>query len=626
MIILTEFSTRATPSDFISDGEGVWRYSFGGDETYIDDLGVEFYWSGRKQVFDIRGVVRGIVNYTEVLSVADCQNTPESFYWDDENKRIYVHHADNENDYAIGRATYRVVEATAGFATGRFPGQLSYYPELYFDPVLLSIGTLTKRVDPLKFGLLSFESSTYDLASADGGFDDFSLASALNSQVRFVLMAEGQADIDDGVRLFTGYTGGARRDDERIGVQLSEARTFYNRAICPNRFTTDDYALLADDFVGKNIPVAYGEIRRGIMVPVDTAAFDKAVGGNVTFVLADPNLYSIRAVDTIYDSDDNVIDAAPSVNADNEVVVSIPADADLDLKEFRWKGEGFDIAGTFDNGLDIMKAIFGDQAELSYLASTFDTTQWGAQTAANTQSIGLSVQSEDGLIEAAVEPITVSLQGIVEVLGDGRLTFIPRDPSGDVARFIRQDELLEEPDIEIVTDEVVSTVTVEYARNFVADSGLFARYTAEQAEVAATYGIDSSQPLSPVRTVLAEKTDAEAVGEEVASTSSEPQTIISASILLDENPSQLFDIVQINVGRYDEVEWRVTEVLERGLTLRDGELVVDLVLRELPDRTPIDPESVTFDEGTYSETPELTINEGEYADLASGYETEGVYS
>jgi hypothetical protein len=587
---------------------------------------VSFFWGDRQQISDLRGVVVGTNSYTQVFSVSDCRSQEQSFYWNDADKQLYVHHADNANDYTIGRSAYRILTAEAGYASGRFPGQISYYPELYFDPVLLSIGTLTKRVDPLKFGLLSFESSTYDLANADGGFDNYSLASALNSQVRFVLMEAGQTDIDNGVRLFTGYTGGAQRDDERIGVQLSEARTFYNRAICPNRFTTDDYASLADDFVGKNIPVAYGEIRRGIMVPVDTASFDKATGGNVTFVLADPNLYSIRAVDTIYDSDDNVIDAAPSVNADNEVVVSIPADADLDLKEFRWKGEGFDISGTFDNGLDIMKAIFGDQAELSYLSSTFDTTQWDAQTTANTQSIGLSVQSEDGLIEAAVEPITVSLQGIVEVLGDGRLTFIPRDPSAAIDRFIRQDELLEEPEIEIVTDEVVSTVTVEYARNFVADSGLFARYTAEQTEVAAAYGVDSSQPISPVKTVLADKTDAEAVGEEIASTSSEPQTIISASILLDENPSQLFDIVQINVGRYDEVDWRVTEVLERGLTLRDGELVVDLVLRELPDRTPGDPDSVTFDEGTYSETPELTINEGEYADLVSGYETEGVYS
>jgi len=129
-----------------------------------------------------------------------------------------------------------------------------------------------------------------------------------------------------------------------------------------------------------------GEIRRGIMIPVNTASFDKATGGTVTYVLADPALYDIRSVDTIYDSDGNIIDASPTLDAGNEVDVTIPADADLDLGEFSWKGEGFDIAGAY-NGLDIMKAVFADQAELAYLSSTFDTVQWDAQTAVQTASL-----------------------------------------------------------------------------------------------------------------------------------------------------------------------------------------------------------------------------------------------
>jgi hypothetical protein len=77
------------------------------------------------------------------------------------------------------------------------------------------------------------------------------------------------------------------------------------------------------------------------------------------------------------------------------------------------------------------------------------------------------------------------------------------------------------------------------------------------------------------------------LAEEIAETSSAPQRIYDLQIPLGTDTLSLFDIVQVNVGRYDEATYIVGEVLERSVIL-DGQLfVVGLRIRELPDRVPI---------------------------------------
>lgn len=590
MILITELSTRTTPPSLLSDGQAVWRFSFAGDETYIDDLGVQFVWRGiNNQILDIRGVALGPTNYLEVDSVASCQAAEESFFWDSANKTIYVHHPDNVNDYSISRAAIRFLESSAGYASGVLRDQPSYYPVLYFDPSLQDIGRLAKRVDPLKFGIISFESSSYQLDNADGQYDGFTNQEALNSQVRFVLMQQGQTNIDDGVRIFTGYTGGASRSDQALEVQLQEARTFYNRSACPNVFTTTDYPSIDDKFVNKPIPVAYGDIRRGIAVPINTAGFDKDAGGVVTFKLADDSLHAIRAVTALYDDAGNALTPLGTINlSDCTVQYDVPPDAELDLKSVTWEGEGYDLPGALDynHGLDIVRDIFENQGQLFYGASTFDTTQWDAQAAAQTSAIGISIQSDRGLIEQLVEPITVSLQGVVDILGDGRVTFLPRDPAAPVTRSIDQSDIVGEPTIRIEAEDVVSNIIIEYAANSNDDDDvLTVDYTQNQGEVSAAYGVLRTRPVSPVRTALTTEANAILVAEEIATTSSDPQTIIEVRVPLSPEQYQLFQIVQVDIGRPRKADVRVCEILGRVLSLEDGQLFVDLTMRELPDRT-----------------------------------------
>jgi len=618
LILLTELSTRAIPPSLLADEQGVWRFTFDGDATYVDDNGAEFFWPIDTSIKTIRGVTVGTTNYLEVSTLAAVRSTEESFYWN--VSTLYVHHADNANDYTIGTAVYRLLTASAGFASGRYPGQVSYYSNQYYDPIITNVGSLSKRVDPLKFGLLSFESSSYDLANADGGKDAFTNGEALNSQVRFFLMPPGETDVDNGTRIFTGYTGGARRTDETLTVQLQEARTFYNRSVCPNVFNDTDYASIDDKYIGKPIPVAYGKIRRGIAVPVDTASFDKSAGGTVTFKLADDSIHALTAVTALYDNNDNEVTIGTTDLNACTVTYSVPANADINLGQFSWEGQGYVIPGTYNNGLDIMKDAFVEQSELPYTADTFDTVAWDAATASNTASVGLSVQSDKGVIEEIVEPITVSLQGIVDVLGDGRISFRSRQPDAAISRAIYQDEIIGAPDFEIKTDEVVSSVVVEYSPSFVDRSSLSTEYTTGQDTVTALFAIKSSRPVSPVETVLTEEADALLVGAEIADTSQAPQEIVQIVTPLTTDVINLFDVIQVNVGRPQQADWRVYEVLERTVGLSNGELSVDLLLRLLHDR-----EAVTepWDEGLYSMSVDVRYNQGLFSETADTFADEG---
>jgi len=613
---LTELSTRAIPPALLADEQGLWRFTFAGDETYIDDLGVEFYWSGIQDIITIRGVAVGTFNYTETASVAGCRAIQQSFFWDDANKRLYVHHEDNANDYTIGTTQYRTFTVFAGYASSAFPHQPSYYPRLFFDPVLRSVGSLSKAVDPLKFGLLSFTKSTYTLENADGKFDDFSLDQAFNSQIRFVVLTEGQTDIEDGVRLFTGYTAGVSINDQQINVQLQEERVFYNRATCPNVFTGAAYPNIDDTHLGKPIPVAYGDIRRGIAVPIDTAGFDKASASTITFKLADDSIHAIRSVTALYDSNGNSLTLGTIDLTACTVQYAYPGGADIDLKSFSWEGEGYDLGAlSYNNGLDIMRDALANQGELPYTVDTFETTVWDAQTAANPQPIGLSLQTNRGLVEQIIEPITVSLQGIVDTLADGRLTFRPRDPLALPTRQINQEQILNEPAKTIEVDEVVSSLIIDYSPNFAGrDDSLSVEYTADQTAVTAAYGIVRSRPISPVQSVLTTEADALALAVEIASTSSEPQILTEITTQLDLDQYQLFEVIQADIGRPGAPDIRVWEILGRTYRLDDGELLSDLQLRQLQGRTPIPfGGKTTFTEGFFSQSATDTWDEGPYS-------------
>jgi hypothetical protein len=127
--------------------------------------------------------------------------------------------------------------------------------------------------------------------------------------------------------------------------------------------------------------------------------------------------------------------------------------------------------------------------------------------------------------------------------------------------------------------------------------------------------------------VLTVEADALAVGEEVASTSSDPQELVPITVPLETEQIQLFDVIQVNVGRPQQEDWRVYEVLERSLVLLNGELAIELFLRRLPNRTPNFDELVVYDEGTFADTPTQTLDEGTVEnDLIDAYLDEGVYS
>ncbi|MCP3678986.1 MAG: hypothetical protein GY782_01295, partial [Gammaproteobacteria bacterium] len=195
--------------------------------------------------------------------------------------------------------------------------------------------------------------------------------------------------------------------------------------------------------------------------------------GSAVLLLADPALASLRAITKIYDKEDNEITIDSFDLASCTATITKAAGVSVsDLKKYKWQGEGYDISGTYNNGLDIIKDAFLKIARIPFLDSTYDQGQWNAQTIANNEAIGISIQSDKGFIEELVEPIMTSTQGVLQTLGDGRITYFSRDVDVDLSEEIDISVQVSDPTIEESTKELVSEIVVEYSRDFVEKESL----------------------------------------------------------------------------------------------------------------------------------------------------------
>jgi hypothetical protein len=573
----------AAPEDFISTGEGVYEYTFGGDATYLDDQGVTFVWNGRRSITLVRSVRVDATIYSVQGSVAGVASTESSFYYDSGTTTLYVHHANDTPDRFIPRSSFFIGVISVAFSSGVLPGRNSYYNGIYYDPRLVSNISLDKTADSLQLGLLTFAISEIRIVNADGAFDDPADSLIFNSLATVTLLDETVDTVEDGIPLFAGRTAGAQINDDEFSLALSDPREQLNQTICPNVFDSTTYTSLDPKFEGTRIPVAYGDIRRAFAVPIDS---DGVTSGTITLKLADESLGAIRSVTAVFDSNGNSVSfSGTNLTA---CTTQVTFSATSDVSGYSWSGQGYDLAdGTYNNGLDIMRDVFEQQGNYDYNVGNFNTTEWEAATAALSREVGISVKSDKGLIEELIEPMTITLQGVVDVDGVGRISFKRRDPSAPITQYLEQYQILGRPQITRVTDNVVSTIVVEYQTAYVDDTDVIRTIRDDdQAEVIATFGVDRSTPISPVRTLLRDQADALLVASEIASTTTEPELILDIETPLVDDTYELFEIVQVDYGRPGEQRLGVFEVLGRSYDFRSNELTVRLRLRLLPDRAP----------------------------------------
>ena len=578
MIIATKKGNRLIeiPYLFAYSG-GAYIFQFLGDETYTDPYdGSIWTWDGiSNSAIDIPDEVLGVQDdegnqLRPTTSVTDCETLDGSFFWDDDNGYLYIHWFDSVSDYVIDRTLASYSEISSAYSNGYHPASKNFFDGVYYDPVITKISNIQKETDPLAFGLVAFNKFKLTITNQAGTFDDIDATQYIGVPLWVYLVSDIDVELTDDMRQFTGFIESYTNPRDTITFTIVEARFWENNPCCINEITVDEFPNCGDE-AGELKPVAFGEIRRGIMILTNEESLTEAGTETAVYLVADPYFNSVRAIDNLYTHTGVQFGGSLTIDLD-ECTVSITKPADVspdDMKDWTWAGEGYAITGTFDNGLDIIRTAYSYFANTPYLTTTFDQMEWEQAAADNPQSIGISVQSTKGFIEEIIEPICTSIQGDVEILGDGRITFKQRDTEAEAVDVIEQTIQSDDPTISEYGASMVSEIVLQYAPNFYdSDDYLQYLYSDEKINVIANYGKNSRDPLSPVETVLVDEADVDALGEELMSIYDKPQNIISFEVLqlID---ARILDVLAVDIGKFDVENYVYGEILSISNNFND---------------------------------------------------------
>lgn len=572
MIILTKTGGKNFIPLLTAYDGAVFCYQFNGENRFIDPYdGSTWNWFTDNTITEVVGVAddTGLPLIT-AASIADCKTLDGTFYWSNADGVLYVHWNNSVGDHSVNRSIAIYSKLKTGYASGWLPLSQNVFDGVYYQPLIIDLAGLSKKVDPLEFGLVAFSASSVTMTNEAGEFDDILESDAANIPIIFYYVPDDALVLTDAMKIFSGFINGTQNNREKIVFKVIETRLYENKPICQNYITLTDYPD-CDDQEGELIPVAFGDIRRGIMIPIDLGAITDppADPTTITFLVADPDYYSVIAIDKVYDQDGNEFPIDSVSLANNTVTITsddstltVDEFIKLDFTEWSWEGKGFDIDGTYNNGLDIIRACFLTCADVPYIATTFDLAQWALETTAHPQPIGISVQSDGGFIEQIIQPVTVSLYGYVDILGDGRISFRSRDITNPVGDTIEKVDQTNEPAINIDPQKCVSELYIKYSPNFVDDEKYLSYvYDALKDQIITLYGINRRDPISPVETVLVNKSDVEDYGALLMETigSPEKQITVEALRMID---LPLLSILGINIGKNGATEYAYGEIIE----------------------------------------------------------------
>jgi hypothetical protein len=589
-IVTKQGNKREMPNLWAYNG-GIWVFPFFGDETYTDpyDSSV-WYWVGvTNDVDEILAILYKGVALIATTSLADCRSQDGSFYWDDTNGLLYVHWYDFGDDWYFGRSDTILSEIIAGYANGYSNTTHNVYDGVYYDPIITDVSGLVKSVDLTKLGLVTFEDSSLNLLDRSNTRYQTTGIDSVGIPLWVYLVEKTDTELTDNKRIFTGTFNGYSHNREDISFQLVETRFFQNVPVCPNTISSTTYANVGD-LEGELIPTAWGQIRRGITLLTNIDSLTTGASGTAIFLVSDPALSSVLAITNVY----NEAGETQSITGTNLTACTVNVTKPVgiapgDLKSWTWEGQGYSITGTYNNGLSIIRAAYEFLADIEFTSSTFDQINWNQETTDNPQAVGISIKSEKGFVEEIIEPATTSLQGIVEILGNGRISWASRDtsviPIVDIP-VIKATDQLSLPDIEVDPSETVSELQINYSPNFKEDESLTKIYTDDRLTVISNYTIDRREPLSPVETILVTESDVDDLAKEIMETSAAPVRRIKVDSLDLLTDTRFFQIVGIDTGTFGNENIEYGELLT--IEPNYNEFTQNITIRVIPNYVPLE--------------------------------------
>lgn len=396
------------------------------------------------------------ISLSAVSSKEAVQENDSSFFFDDLFKALYVH-CPGGDDPAI-------FNMMIGEAWG-FANHAGVYNNFIYEGRLLSIPSISKSKDPLFFGVVSFEGGDVTIDNGDGAFDRFGEdRDVFGNSARILLGFEGLA-YSQFIPLFSGFIEDMVISASAMKVSTRDKRKQLSRKLPVNAFEATAYPDIKDKNVGKPIPIAYGTIKNAPVICVNEE--ESPAPANYDFLLCDTEFHSIDSIIEV--RVDGVMKAVSASDLDAGTFSLAAANySPGDDVTCDFNGYVDALGNLIENGLDVVRDLLKNYYNINFNSNFFNMAHWDSSRARN---IGRFLNEEKELIDIIGE-IAESIQGDFIVEDDGRFAFRIYYAEAAPVATIAADQLLEIPEIEYDSVEVLSSLIVGYAKDWAEDEFL----------------------------------------------------------------------------------------------------------------------------------------------------------
>ena len=512
-IVLLEMDTPLDAT-YINYGPGRWVFIVApGSQDVLDDSGnVGFYGNRNASYQNIQSLNAGGELVPEMASFAAWEATSEGWFYDEATTKVYIVLENYDPP-----ESFIVVAPGAAIGFSYLADDNKYYQDVYYEPRLIDIPNLSKRKDPLYYGIIEYQAPSFSFNNEDGFFDTFSQLALYNQPYRIFYTFAGLA-YSEALQVYQGRIKEFAHDFTTFKMIGKDPRESLSRQLPVNSFSNSDSSLpfyfagLDDKDDGKPVPIAFGAVTNGRAYRTGVKAWTFA---DVTF---------------------NTIDSGITV-------------VDKDGATFAHTGTGVD--GTFStagtdtteklyvtftqssvaNGLDVISDNAANYEGIAFNSSNYDTVEWTGEKY-GVLDMGLWI-GDGNLMTTAdiVEQVCNDNQGIFDPLADGRFTFRTLNPKRVPTHEIFEDETLDDGSMIHPTDEVLSSIKVAYSEDLLEKQDRYIHNLDYQDEVYGIMGEYREQP-KPYKTRLTSKADAQTLSVKIMDQSSKiPNTTSCKSIV-----------------------------------------------------------------------------------------------
>jgi len=254
-IVIVEIDAPLKAEAWINYLPGIWFYKLTpGRKLVVDDLGNEGYWQGQnEEYFNVQSFNVSGELYSEVFSINDVKTTNKSWFYDSSTTEFYVHFdLFNPPEYFV----YVALGVAIGFTDKADQISDNYFEDVYYNALIKSVPSISKKKDPLFFGIVEFSGGSVSFKNNSGYFDNFANLDLYGQPVRIFLTFEG-LPYSEALKVFTGKVGPFSHDSDVFTLKIEDIRKFLSRSLPVNEFNLTDYPDIDDSLIGTPIPIYF---------------------------------------------------------------------------------------------------------------------------------------------------------------------------------------------------------------------------------------------------------------------------------------------------------------------------------------------------------------------------------